>query len=193
MWQSGSRCAASAARCELAGERAGEGGFAPLIVTAELPAPLQVRMHALRRAHYPPERNRVAAHVTLFHALPPFCEQELRELLARLMAAHPPPPARIEGVMALDRGTAVRLTSPALLALRDQIADRFDTLLSPQDRHTPRLHVTIQNKVAPREARALQEQLAPMLPPLDFRFAGLALHAWLGGPWEGLKRWSFRG
>lgn len=171
----------------------GERGSAPLIVTAELPAPLQVRMHALRRAHYPPERNRVAAHVTLFHALPPFCEQELRELLARLVAAHPPPPARIEGVMALDRGTAVRLTSPALLALRDQIADRFDTLLSAQDRHTPRLHVTIQNKVAPREARALQEQLAPMLPPLDFRFAGLALHAWLGGPWEGLKRWSFRG
>ncbi len=171
----------------------GERGSAPLIVTAELPAPLQVRMHALRRAHYPPERNRVAAHVTLFHALPPFCGQELRELLARLVAAHPPPPARIEGVMALDRGTAVRLTSPALLALRDEIADRFDTLLSPQDRHTPRLHVTIQNKVAPREARALQEQLAPALAPLDFRFAGLALHAWLGGPWQALKRWSFRG
>ena len=45
----------------------------------------------------------------------------------------------------------------------------------------------------PRVARALQAELAAAFRPRDFAFAGLALHAWRGGPWETLKRWSFRG
>jgi hypothetical protein len=168
-------------------------GEAPLIVTAVLPPELQAQMDALRREHYPPERNQLPAHVTLFHALPPSCEGELRQVLARLTAHHPPPLGRVEGVMSLGSGTAIRLTSPSLLALRDELADHFDTLLSPQDQHTPRLHVTIQNKVAPREAKALQLQLGAQLQPSAFRFTGLALHAYLGGPWRLLKSSSFRG
>ena len=169
------------------------GGTAPLIVTALLPAELQARMDALRRAHFPPERNYLAAHVTLFHALPPSCEAELREVLARMTAQHPPPPGRVEGVMSLGQGTAIKLASPALLALREELADRFDTLLTPQDQHSPRLHVTVQNKVAPREAKALQAQLSAEVRPQDFRFAGLAVNAYCGGPWRRLKTWSFRG
>ena len=37
------------------------GTAAPLVVTAELPAPLQARADGLRRAHFPPERNHLAA------------------------------------------------------------------------------------------------------------------------------------
>lgn len=51
----------------------------------------------------------------------------------------------------------------------------------------------MQNKVAPKEARALQEHLALTLPCSIFRFAGLALQAWMSGPWQGLKRCFFRG
>ena len=172
----------------------GEGsGGAPLIVTALLPPELQARMDALRRAHFPPERNHLRAHVTLFHALPPSCEAELRQVLARMTAQHPPPPGRLEGVMSLGQGTAVKLASPALLALRSELADHFETLLTPQDQHSPRLHVTVQNKVSAREAKALQAQLSPQLQPQDFRFAGLSLNAYCGGPWRLLKSWSFRG
>jgi hypothetical protein len=53
--------------------------------------------------------------------------------------------------------------------------------------------VTIQNKVTPREAKALQAELAATIEPRDFTFAGLALHAYRGGPWELLKRCPFRG
>ena len=42
----------------------------PLLITAELPRDVFAWVDALRRAHYPPERNRLGAHVTLFHALP---------------------------------------------------------------------------------------------------------------------------
>ncbi|GAA1871360.1 2'-5' RNA ligase family protein [Pseudonocardia ailaonensis] len=42
----------------------------PLIVTATLDAPTQERFDALRRRHFPSDRNFLAAHLTLFHALP---------------------------------------------------------------------------------------------------------------------------
>ena len=168
------------------------GAPAPLIVTAELPEALQSRADQLRAAHYPPDRNQLRAHVTLFHALPPSVEDELCEVLA-VEARARPVAARLEGVMNLGRGTALRLASPAMLALRERLAERFHGLLTPQDENIPRLHVTIQNKVSPAEARALQQTLAVTIEPRDFAFAALALHRYRGGPWEFVKRWSFRG
>ena len=166
---------------------------APLILTAELPPDLQAWANGLRRAHFPPERNQLDAHVTLFHALPPSSEAELRSRCAALAREHPPIPARLEGVMKLGRGTALAIASPAMLGLRDALAESFHGLLTPQDEHRPRLHVTIQNKVAIEEAKALQALLGPQVEPRAFAFAGLALHAYRGGPWEFLKRWPFRG
>lgn len=170
------------------------GGEAPIIVTAELPPDLHRRFTDLRSVHYPPERNFLDAHVTLFHAVPSHCEAELRRFLARLASGTPPIAGRVEGVMALGGGgTAVRLSSPDLLTLRDEIADHFHGLLTLQDQHRPRLHVTIQNKVTAREASALKAQLEWMIQPQDFHFPGLAIHAYLGGPWEFLRRFAFRG
>lgn len=90
-------------------------------------------------------------------------------------------------------GTAIALHSPALLALRDAIAARFHGLLTAQDNHRPRLHVTIQNKVPATAARALQTELADAVPERSFAFAALALHVYRGGPWEPVGRWPFRG
>jgi hypothetical protein len=165
---------------------------APLIVTADLPEALQSRADQLRRLHYPPERNVLAAHLTLFHALPPSVEDELRDALAAEARAKPIP-ARLEGVMSLGRGTALRITSPAMIELRERLARRFHGLLGLQDAQVPRLHVTIQNKVSPHEAKVLMKRLIPEIEALDFAFTGLALHRYVGGPWETLKRWSFRG
>ena len=165
----------------------------PLVVTAELPGDLQAWAERFRQAHYPPERNRVAAHVTLFRALPPSCESELRDALAEAARGHAPPPARLGEVMSLGGGTAIGIVSPALLDLRTELADRFHGLLTPQDLPEPRLHVTVQNKVSAAEARALQRDLTRTIPPREFRFAGLALHRYREGPWAFVKRWSFRG
>jgi hypothetical protein len=166
---------------------------APLIVTAELPPDLQAWADRLRREHYPPERNQVEAHVTLFHALPPSSEAELRDCLAAAARDHAPVSARLEGVTPFERGTALAISSPEMLTLWEDLAERFHGLLTPPDEHSPRLHATIQNKVSIEEARALQAQLAPQIQPRDFHFAGLALHRYRGGPWEFVKRWSFRG
>lgn len=166
---------------------------APLILTAELPPDLHRWATGLRHAHYPPERNHLEAHVTLFHALPPRVEDEARALLARLAGEFAPLPARLEGVMSLGRGTALRLSSPALLDVRAHIAECFRGLLTAQDSHPPRLHVTIQNKVAPAAAKALQAELAGMVRPRDFAFSAVALFRYRGGPWEAVRRFAFRG
>lgn len=167
--------------------------LAPLIVTAELPGDLQAWAERLRQVHYPAERNEVEAHVTLFRALPPSSEAELGDALAAAARRHPPVPARLEGVMALGGGTALRIVSPAMSTLRGDLAERFHGLLSSQDQHAPRLHVTVQNKVPDKEASTLQAELVRTLKPRDFRFPGLALYRYRGGPWDPVKRWSFRG
>src|ERR1044071_569052 len=92
-----------------------------LIVTAELGGADFAWLDNLRRAHYPSERNQVPAHLTIFHALPPSAEPELRSRLKRL-AAQRAPAARIEGFMDLGGGVAFRVVSPDLDRIRDDLA-----------------------------------------------------------------------
>ena len=171
----------------------GEGGPAPLIVTAEMPPDLFSWANQLRQDHFPPERNFLKAHVTLFHALPPSCEGELRDCLKQIVRENPPVPARLVGVMKLGKGTALKLDSEGMIAIWRELTDRFHGMLTPQDEHEPRLHVTLQNKVSIEEAKALQAELTPRVEPRDFAFTGLQLHAYRGGPWEELGRFAFRG
>lgn len=189
MWPNGSRFAGNAARCD--GTRM--AGDAPLILTADLPQDMQSWATGLRDRYFPPERNHLKAHVTLFHALPPSCEGEIRDTLAAITAANAPVAGRLEGLMSLGRGNALKLTSPQMIEIWQDLADRFHGLLTPQDGHRPRLHVTIQNKVTAREAKELNAELVPQILPRDFRFRGLSMHAYRGGPWDHLKSWSFRG
>jgi hypothetical protein len=147
---------------------------------------------ALRRAHFPPERNFLPAHITLFHHLPPSVDDELAGRLAAL-ARGPAPPARIDRLLMLGRGVAFRIESPALLALRDELADAFSGLLTPQDAQRPRLHITIQNKVAPEAARALHAALTAGFRPRPLAIAGLAAWHYRGGPWSPIGTWRFRG
>lgn len=165
---------------------------APLLVTAELPAPVLARADSLRRRHYPPERNRLRAHVTLFHALPPSVEDELLQVLSQLARAEPPA-ARIERLMKLGGGTALAVDCPAMVELHGQIAARMHGLLTRQDAQPLRLHVTIQNKVTGEAARALQDELAAQLEPVSFRFHGFGLYAWEDGLWRPLRTVPFRG
>jgi len=166
---------------------------APFIVTGELPGDVLAWADALRRAHYPAERNKLAAHVTLFHSFAPSLREELHRVLGRFAAAFAPPRASVEGLMDLGGGTALAIRSPGLLAVREAIAEHFHGALTAQDLHDPRLHITIQNKVTCHEARALQAELAQVLRPRRFAFAGLGLHLYCDTHWERLGSWSFRG
>jgi len=169
------------------------GGLnAPLIVTAELGRDDFAWLNALRRQHYPPERNRVPAHLTLFRTLPPSAEGEIRQVL-RTLAGRPMPKAVIACTMDLGGGVAFRVASDQLDFLREEMADRLGGLLTMQDSAGWSAHVTIQNKVSPRQARALIAELGDRYTMRPLRISGLGLHRYLGGPWETLRLFPFRG
>jgi len=165
----------------------------PFIVTAGLPPDIFAWADRLRREHFPPERNHLHAHVTLFHSFAPSLLEELKILLPRIARDYAPIEARIIGLMDLGKGTAIRLESPGMLVLRGMIAEHFHGSLTKQDLHEPRLHITVQNKVTKEEARALQRELADAVQPRSFHFTGLELHRYLGGPWEEVGAFAFRG
>lgn len=166
---------------------------APFIVTAELPPDIFAWADGLRRQHFPPDRNVLAAHVTLFHSFAPSLREELLRVLGTYAALYAAPDAVVDGLMDLGTGTALAIRSEAMLAVRAHIADHFHGALTAQDAHSPRLHITIQNKVARPEARALQAELGARLSSRRFRFAGLGLHIYRVSHWEPLGRWPFRG
>ena len=165
----------------------------PFIVTAALPDDIFAWADRLRQAHFPAERNHLKAHVTLFHAFAPTLFDELKTVLPQIAADTAPPEAELGGLMNLGRGTAIDIRSPRMLEVRERIAERFHGALTKQDQHKPRLHITVQNKVEPNAAKALQRELDGSYERHRFRFTGLELHVYRGGPWEFVKRWSFRG
>jgi 2'-5' RNA ligase len=163
-----------------------------LIITAAIAPRDHGWLDQLRRAHYPVERNRLPAHLTMFHALPPSAEQEVRSTLSRV-ASEPPPRVTIEGLMDFGGGVAFRVVSVDLERIRNEVAESLHGLLSAQDAGGWRPHVTIQNKVPPREARKLIDQLQRTFRPQPLAISGLGLHRYLDGPWEKLAVYSFRG
>ena len=163
-----------------------------LIVTAEIGQRDFSWLEGLRRAHFPTERNQVPAHLTMFHALPPSAESEVRARLASL-AKDRPPKATIDGLMNLGGGVAYRVVSPDLDRMREELAEGLHGLLSAQDSAGWRPHVTIQNKVAPKIARALIATLERNFVPRPLAIGGLMLHRYLDGPWETIARYPFRG
>lgn len=163
-----------------------------LIITAEIGPPDLSWLDQLRRAYYPLVRNLLPAHLTMFHALPPSSEAEVRRALAR-RTAETPPHASIEGLMDLGGGVAFRIVSDDLDRIRAELAEDFHGLLGAQDSEGWRPHVTIQNKVASSEARSLIAKLRSEFCPRSLKINGLGLHRYLGGPWENLASIRFRG
>ena len=104
----------------------------------------------------------------------------------------PAPRAVIGGVMDLDSGVALRVDSAEFEAVRDQLADAFHGLLTSQDNGPWTPHVTIQNKVETRVARALLRQLRESFEPRPLAIRGLALVRYSPAGWEPVASYRFR-
>ena len=151
---------------------------APIIVTALFEAEDFAWLEALRRAHFPADRNQVPAHLTLFQHSPPRGSGPTFSL------------ARVAGLMKLEQGVAFRIDSPGLEEVRAHIGEAFVPMLTPADRAPWRPHVTIQNKVLPQEAAALHQALAADFRARSVGIAGLSTWRYRGGPWEPIARYA---
>lgn len=167
------------------------GDRAPIIVSALFGDEDFAWLDGLRRAHFPPARNHIPAHLTLFHHLPPSIAPELGRRLDLLTRGRPAPRAYASGLIGLGQGVAIRIDAPELAAMRAELAEAFTGLLTPQDAAGWRAHVTIQNKVSAQIARALRLELERGFVARTVRIAGLAAWHYRGGPWEALSRHRF--
>lgn len=163
----------------------------PLILTLKLDQSSFDRVNLLRQQHFPPARNFLPAHITLFHALPGVEEPQIRQQLHKLCSQTAPIALHLAGVRSLGRGVAIEVESPALLQLQQNLAKSWHDWLTPQDRQHYRPHITIQNKVAPEQARQLLQQFAQEWQPLSGSGEGLLLWYYRGGPWERVEEIGF--
>lgn len=165
--------------------------LAPLILTLKLDEATFTGFNQLRQQHFPPERNFIPAHITLFHALPGDQEQPIRETLTITCSQVRTLELRFPKPRSLGKGVAIMVESPPLVELRQRLARQWQVWLSPQDRQGYRPHVTIQNKVTPAEAAQLYQHLLETWHPIQGYGEGLLLWRYQGGPWELSDLFSF--
>jgi hypothetical protein len=157
------------------------------ILTAELDPDSFVWLDALRRAHFPPERNLLPAHLTLFHRL---SSAQAGRLVG---SARPsiPLPVQFDAPLLLGFGVAIRLRAPELEQLRSAMRAAMGGEFSRQDSQAWRPHVTIQNKVSAEAARHLYRTLQSGFAPRTGAVIGLLVWEYLGGPWKLIEQLRF--
>ena len=156
----------------------------PLILTARIADDDLAPFDRLRKAHFPPERNFLHAHLTMFHRLPGEYAGRIVETLERVAALQKPISAQVTGLRHLGAGVAFAIASPELYEVRQALRGAFVVWLNSQDMHKWQPHITIQNKVSRGEADQLFKALQTRFEPRQIRIVGLDLHAYLDGPWR---------
>jgi 2'-5' RNA ligase len=152
----------------------------PLILTLRLDPVSQAFFDELRARHFPPERNYLKAHLTLFHQLPQVAVTydhlaQVRQVPFRL---------DVSGLKSLGAGVAYTIAGAAIFHLRESLAAYFRPVLIPQDLQGFRPHITIQNKVKPDQAKSLLAALSGDFQPFEITATGLDLWEYLDGPWR---------
>ena len=160
------------------------------ILTLRLDPDSQAFFESMRQKHFPPERNQIPAHLTLFHSLPD--SEAISTTLDEAARHQPPIRLSITGLRSLGKGVAYKVASPPLLSLHASLAGAFVDHLTPQDsqRFTP--HIVIQNKATPERARLLLAELERTFHSLVADVVGLDLWHYLGGPWELAQTFPFK-
>lgn len=163
-----------------------------LIVTLQLDPESHDYFTALRTRYFPPERNYLSAHITLFHALPRAELAAVSHALAKVAGDTAPFPIGFSTLQRWNRGFSVKVDCPELLSVRGKLAGGFAPLLSAQDRQKYQPHLTLMNKAEEAQARLAYETFSAAWVPRQARALGLELHTYANGPWIQENGYPFR-
>lgn len=163
----------------------------PLILTLRLDQHTFDYFNQLRQQYFPPERNVLSAHITLFHKLPGEQKQSIQHVLHTYCDRTSVLKLTMPTVRSLGSGVAINVDCPELVQLRQQLAKTWSEWLSRQDQQGYRPHITIQNKTTPAAAQHLYEQLTQNWQPQDGQGEGLLLWRYQQGPWELVDEFKF--
>ena len=156
----------------------------PLILTARIAQADKAPFDLLRKTHFPPDRNFLDAHLTMFHRLPGEYMAWIVEHLKRVAEAGSSIKAEVSGVRHLGAGVAFTIDSAALQDVRAQLKEAFLPWLGPQDMQKWQPHITIQNKVSKDRADRLYQELRATFQPHTIEITGVDLWKYLDGPWQ---------
>ncbi len=162
----------------------------PLILTLALDEQSQSFFDEQRQRYFPPDRNHLKAHLSLFHQLPPD-EEDIVSVIKDVCARQQVLTLNINEVRNIGSGVAFKIDSPELVQLHQYLQRQWQQWLIPQDQHRLWPHITIQNKAEPAAAAALRTRLATDFQPLTAYGTGLLLWEYLGGPWRLVETYPF--
>jgi 2'-5' RNA ligase len=165
---------------------------APLILTLTLDADSQHFFNTLRQQHFPPERNYLDAHLTLFHHLPAN-EHQMIEDITLASQNYTAMQLHVNEIKSIGNGVAYKIECDRLLQLHQYLQQQWAKWLIPQDRQKLWPHITIQNKVEANQAKTLKEELEQSFEPFTATGIGLSLYEYLGGPWNFIQKFDFTG
>lgn len=163
----------------------------PLILTAHTNEDDILFFDELRSRFFPPERNFLRAHVTMFHKLPLQYLEDIVEIIASLATLTNKMEARVTGVRHLGSGVAFDLQSDALMTARQKLKDAFRPWLGAQDHQPWKPHITVQNKVHWQKADALFDMLSNSFVPTTIMIEGFDLWSYMQGPWRHEQLFKF--
>lgn len=156
----------------------------PLILTARIADADLGPFIRLREAHFPPDRNLLPAHLTMFHRLPGEYQARIEETLHSTAQLTKVMAVDVSGLRHLGAGVAFSISSGALLDIRAALKTEFLSWLGPQDTQPWRPHITVQNKSSKTRADELYRRLDQKFQPHRIDVTGLDLWDYLGGPWR---------
>jgi 2'-5' RNA ligase len=163
----------------------------PLVLTLKLDPETFAYFDRLRQQYFPPARNFLPAHVTLFHALPGEQNPQIQKALQDCCSQTSILPMVFPKPRFLGKGVAIEIDCPQLVQLHHELSKSWHTLLTRQDQQGYRPHITIQNKTSPETARQQYEQLKQGWQLFQGQGVGLLLWRYLGGPWELMTEFAF--
>ena len=164
----------------------------PIILTARPDDQAQAFFDAKRTAFFPPDRNYLDAHLTMFHALPPDNLDKISQDIQPAIDAPPPLQAKASDIMFMGFGSAYIIDCPQLVTIRQQLVEKWGDDLSPQDRQKFKPHITFQNKVDADTAKAVYHEQSEVFEPFDFQITGLSLWYYDMGPWVHIRDLAFQ-
>ena len=145
----------------------------------------------MRQRWFPPELNRIPAHLTLFHTLPE--AEETIQTLADVARTETVFDMRVAQVRSIGRGVAFFVESADASRLHRTLSNAFAQVLSAQDRQGFKPHVVAQIKVAPAVAKETLALVQAGFTPWTCQAVGVDLWRYMGGPWKLLQRFDFGG
>jgi 2'-5' RNA ligase len=164
----------------------------PLILTLTLDTESQHFFNILRQKHFPPERNYLDAHLTLFHHLPAHEPQVMIDI-ASAGQQYQTMQLNVTEIKSIGNGVAYKMECDELLQLHKYLQQQWVHWLIPQDKQKLWPHITIQNKVEANLAKSLREELKQLFKPFTVKGVGLSLYEYAGGPWNFIQSFEFTG